>query len=71
MTLKYIIYNEDIKRPYLKILTNNDLHNPPFFRNRGSIQLYILIVKKVSFCLLLFNINIHNFKSVDQMYYKI
>ena len=44
MTLKYTVYNEDIKRPYLKILIIYDLINPPFYRNRGSIPLYYLCV---------------------------
>ena len=41
MSLKYIVYNDDHKRPYVKILISGHLSNPPFYRNRGSIQLYM------------------------------
>ena len=40
VSLKYSIYHEDIRNLDTKILIINYLINPPFYRNRGPIQLY-------------------------------
>ena len=39
VSLKYMIYHEDIRNLDTKILIIDYLINPPFYRNRGPIQL--------------------------------